>query len=269
MSPTPRRSSTTRPSPARAKPAPAEAAPTPGREPRGARRKRETRARLLDAALRLMADKGMEGVAINEITEAADVGFGSFYNHFESKEAIYAALVDQVFEEFADALDRLVAPVSDPAEVIAVSVRHTMLRAQREPLWARFLVRESLSIRGLERGLSQRLLRDVQKGLATGRFKSADPMMTFLTVGGTVLAAIAADLQLRADTVPTVVAVAIDAALLPERTAAALLRSLGVAPAEADRISRAALPQVSPPAEPTAPAVPPATVPAAPRKTRR
>jgi len=39
-----------------------------------------------------MAERGMEGVAINEITEAADVGFGSFYNHFESKEAIYAVL---------------------------------------------------------------------------------------------------------------------------------------------------------------------------------
>src|SRR5258708_34777099 len=84
------------------------------REPRGARRKRETRARLLDAALRLMAEKGMEGVAINEITEAADVGFGSFYNHFESKEAIYATLVDNVFEEFADMLDRLTAGLSDP-----------------------------------------------------------------------------------------------------------------------------------------------------------
>ena len=53
------------------------------REARGARRRRETRARLLDAALKLMADRGMDGVAINEITEAADVGFGSFYNHFE------------------------------------------------------------------------------------------------------------------------------------------------------------------------------------------
>ena len=58
--------------------APAAAADTAdAREPRGARRKRETRARLLDAALKLMAEKGMEGVAINEITEAADVGFGS------------------------------------------------------------------------------------------------------------------------------------------------------------------------------------------------
>jgi AcrR family transcriptional regulator len=47
-----------------------------------------------------MAEKGLDGVAINEITEAADVGFGSFYNYFESKEAIYQALVDSVFEEF-------------------------------------------------------------------------------------------------------------------------------------------------------------------------
>ncbi|MGF6483614.1 AcrR family transcriptional regulator [Paraburkholderia sp. JPY419] len=103
------------------------------REPRGARRKRETRARLLDAALRLMAEKGMEGMAINEITEAAGVGFGSFYNHFESKEAIYATLVDNVFEEFANMLDRLTGGVSDLAEVVAVSVRHTVLRARMIP----------------------------------------------------------------------------------------------------------------------------------------
>ncbi|OUL92911.1 TetR/AcrR family transcriptional regulator, partial [Paraburkholderia hospita] len=99
--------------PARAAPV-APAAVPEEREPRGARRKRETRGRLLDAALRLMAEKGMEGVAINEITEAADVGFGSFYNHFESKEAIYAILVDNVFEDFADMLDRLAGGLSDP-----------------------------------------------------------------------------------------------------------------------------------------------------------
>mgnify|MGYP003380542574 CR=1 FL=1 len=50
------------------------------REARGARRRRETRARLLDAALKLMADRGMDGVAVNEITcllytsDAADEG---------------------------------------------------------------------------------------------------------------------------------------------------------------------------------------------------
>src|SRR5262245_42665756 len=62
---------------------------TDEREPRGARRKRETREKLLRAAFRLIAERGVDGVAINEITEAADVGFGSFYNHFESKDAIH------------------------------------------------------------------------------------------------------------------------------------------------------------------------------------
>src|SRR4249919_251129 len=155
------------------------------REPRGARRKRETRGRLLEAALRLMAKKGMEGVVINEITEAADVGFGSFYNHFESKEAIYGAVVDWVFEDFADALDRLVSDIADPAEVVSVSVGHTLLRAQREPVWGQFLIREGFSARVLERGLGQRLLRDIQRGIASGRFKREDSLMSFVSVGGT------------------------------------------------------------------------------------
>ena len=99
------------------------------REARGARRRRETRSRLLVAALKLMAEKGMEGAAINEITEAADVGFGSFYNHFESKEAIYAALLNWVFKDFADAMDRVLGEISDPAEVIAAwSRRRPTLR---------------------------------------------------------------------------------------------------------------------------------------------
>jgi AcrR family transcriptional regulator len=149
----------------------AAAAPDAQREPRGERRKRETRSRLLEAALRLMAERGMEGVAINEITEAADVGFGSFYNHFESKEAIYAALLDRVFEEFGDALDRLVRDVADPAEVISVCVRHTLLRARREPVWGQFLVREGFSAKALQRGLGQRLLRDIEKGIRPSVFR--------------------------------------------------------------------------------------------------
>ena len=144
------------------------------REARGARRRRETRARLLDAALKLMADRGMDGVAINEITEAADVGFGSFYNHFESKEAIHRALTDLVFEEFANALDRARTGVTDRADIRASSVRHTLYRARRDRTWALFLLRESLSSRMLTRGLGSHLLRDIEKGIGAGRFKE-DP----------------------------------------------------------------------------------------------
>jgi len=228
------------------------APPVEEREPRGARRKRETRARLLDAALRLMAEKGMEGVAINEITEAADVGFGSFYNHFESKEAIYATLIDNVFEEFADMLDRLAGGISDPAEVVSVSVRHTVLRARRDPVWGRFLIREGFSARVVSRGLGQRLLRDIGNGIAAKRFIVADPFVAFLAVGGTVLSVIAADLNFAAPgaTAPAVLAeLGFSGEHFPERTAAMLLQTLGLKRAEAEKIAARPLPVVDEAAE--------------------
>ena len=230
--------------PTRAAPV-APAAEPEEREPRGARRKRETRARLLEAALRLMAERGMEGVAINEITEAADVGFGSFYNHFESKEAIYATLVDSVFEDFADMLDRVVGGLSDPAEVIAVSVRHTVTRARRDPVWGRFLIREGFSSRMTSRGLGQCLLRDIGNGIAAKRFVVADPFMGFLAVGGTILSAIAAELNFVAPDAPAagvLQELGFSGEYFPERTAAALLQILGLKRVEAEKVAARPLP---------------------------
>lgn len=219
--------------------------PAAEREPRGARRKRETRVRLLEAALRLMAKKGMEGVAINEITEAADVGFGSFYNHFESKEAIYGAVMEWVFEDFADALDRLVSDIADPAEVVSVSVRHTLLRAQREPVWGQFLIREGYSARVLERGLGQRLLRDIQRGIASGRFKREDALMSFVSVGGTVLASISVWLQFHqahGTRATSIDQLGFNVDDLPQRAAKMLLLTLGLTRLEAEKIAYRPLP---------------------------
>ncbi|WP_082725200.1 TetR/AcrR family transcriptional regulator [Burkholderia sp. NRF60-BP8] len=215
------------------------------REPRGARRKRETRARLLDAAFVLMAQKGMEGVAINEITEAADVGFGSFYNHFESKEAIHAAVLEIVFEEFADTLDRIAGNLTDPAEIISVSLRHTLLRARSEPVWGQFLLREGLSMRALSRGLAPRLLRDIQKGILAGRFSASDPLMSVITVGGAVLTAIAIELRFDADEKPVtdmLNMIGYSQNGFAERAASSLLQTLGVPQTEAIEIANRPLP---------------------------
>jgi AcrR family transcriptional regulator len=218
---------------------------TTEREPRGARRKRETRQRLMEAALALMAHKGMEGVAINEITEAADVGFGSFYNHFESKEAIHAALTDWAFESFADALDQLCRGISDPAEVVSVSMRYAMLRAQREPQWGQFLIKEGLSTRVLTRGLGLRLLRDIQRGIEAKRFRGDDPLMSFTAAGGIVLASISVWLYLApSDELPAMPLPLppFNKDHLPERAATELLLALGLSKTEAEEIARRPLP---------------------------
>lgn len=55
----------------------------PGRR---ARRKTELRARILRAALDLFARQGFFDTTIEQITEAADVGKGTFFNYFPTKE---------------------------------------------------------------------------------------------------------------------------------------------------------------------------------------
>jgi AcrR family transcriptional regulator len=218
-----------------------------GREPRGARRRRETRARLLMAALKLMAGKGMEGVAINEITETADVGFGSFYNHFDSKEAIHAAVLEWLFEDFADAMEEVIGKISDPAEIIAISTRYTMMRALREPVWGQFLVREGFSARSVDHGLGHRLMRDIRKGIAVKRLNVADPLLSFVSVAGTTLGAISVGLQLEASTAhKSTILKELGSNLerLPERAAVMALQALGLGRAEAETIAYRPLPDL-------------------------
>ena len=233
----------------RTPPVPEAPAEAPAREARGSRRRRETRGKLLRAAFELMAARGMDGVAVNEITEAADVGFGSFYNHFESKDAIHAALVEQVFEGYADALDRALAGLEDPAEVMAASVRHTLRRARADRTWARFLIREALSERMLQRGLGLRLLRDIRLGQSSGRFSGDDELVALLAIAGTTLTAISVEVQHGESPSTTLGAdlrrrLGLPSPEMPERVAAAVLTFLGVPAAEARRIARRELPPI-------------------------
>ncbi|NVB41422.1 TetR/AcrR family transcriptional regulator [Pseudenhygromyxa sp. WMMC2535] len=208
------------------------------------RKKRETRARLLAAAGQLFAERGVDAVPIKEITDTADVGFGSFYNYFESKEALYDALVDELYEEFGTALDRLTRDIEDPAEVLATSVRLTLRRARRDPQWGRLLLLEAQKISGATRGLGPRLLRDIRAGISTGRFTAPDPMMSFVVVGYGALGGIATQIQAATDST-MLAAIGISAEALAERNAAALLHALGLDFAEAQRVANSPLPEMT------------------------
>ena len=60
------------------------------------RRQKKTRIRLLKAGYGLITEKGIDETAIMEITDAADVGFGTFYNYFSSKDDIAMQILDCV-----------------------------------------------------------------------------------------------------------------------------------------------------------------------------
>ena len=54
----------------------------------GGGKRERTRSALLDATVSVVAAKGMEATKILDITEAAGLANGTFYNHFEDKESI-------------------------------------------------------------------------------------------------------------------------------------------------------------------------------------
>jgi AcrR family transcriptional regulator len=59
------------------------------------RRPRNTRDAIIDSAEKLFIDKGYHGTRVSEVARHADVSIGSIYVHFESKEGLYAALMER------------------------------------------------------------------------------------------------------------------------------------------------------------------------------
>src|ERR1700745_4161157 len=58
------------------------------------RRAAETRLRLFRCALQLFAQRGFPNVTVEDITEAADVGKGTFFNYFESKDHVLGVMAE-------------------------------------------------------------------------------------------------------------------------------------------------------------------------------
>jgi AcrR family transcriptional regulator len=69
------------------------------------RRSVETRERLFRAALDLFAQKGFTETTVEDITEAADVGKGTFFNYFPSKDHILLAFGEMQFSKLEAAIN--------------------------------------------------------------------------------------------------------------------------------------------------------------------
>jgi AcrR family transcriptional regulator len=65
------------------------------KKPRTQKRARKTRKRLKEAALNVFSEKSVGATTIEEITEKADVGKGTLYQHFADKDEIVVTLVDE------------------------------------------------------------------------------------------------------------------------------------------------------------------------------
>lgn len=77
------------------------------------RKKRDTRRRILDAAMQLMADKPYDDVRIEDICVAADVANATFFLHFPNKSALVLAFNDDVATKIGEQLAGVDAAAAD------------------------------------------------------------------------------------------------------------------------------------------------------------
>jgi AcrR family transcriptional regulator len=199
------------------------------------RRKARTRAALVAAARRLLASRDPAAVSIQEITDAADVGFGSFYNHFQTKQELFDAAVQEVLEEHGAMLDTLTAGMGDPAEMFAAAVRLTARLPKTQPQIAKILQRTGLDYLAAPDGLAPRARRDLQRAQAAGRFAVDDLDVALACTAGALLGVLY--LASTDDAKPA----SIDRAA--DELAANLLRMFGVPADEARRIASRKLPR--------------------------
>lgn len=75
-------------------------------------RRTQTRERLVDAAARVFAEKGVLGASVEEICEAAGFTRGAFYSNFESKEELCLALLQHQADAHLLAAREAVAPLT-------------------------------------------------------------------------------------------------------------------------------------------------------------
>ncbi len=150
------------------------------------RRKQRTRTALIKAAQSLVAE-GRLNVPVLEITQAADVGMGSFYNHFDSKEQLFEAAVAEVLDSHGALLDAMTAQMGDPAEIFAASFRLTGRFFRRRAQESRILLANWGALLTSDRGLAPRALRDIKAAAAAGRFRVDDPALALSIAGGILL----------------------------------------------------------------------------------
>jgi AcrR family transcriptional regulator len=195
------------------------------------RRKAQTRAALIDAARALLTSRDPAGVSIQEITDAADVGFGSFYNHFPSKQELFDLAVASVADEHRSLIRAATTGLTDPAEQLAVAVRLTARFPRTHPSSARIIDRAGLSYPGAWP------IDELRHAHAVGRLCFDDAEVAFACVNGSLLGVLRNSLRAGDPG-------AVDQAA--DRLAIGLLRMFGLVEGDARKVVGRPLPATPP-----------------------
>jgi AcrR family transcriptional regulator len=110
----------------------------------------ESRRRIIEAAAALMADRGFAGTSIAAVSQRSGLPSGSIYWHFDSKEALLAAVMEDGARRWFDSLPRSDDLPTDPAERTAAVFATVEASLEAHPEFLRLLLLIALERRDVD-----------------------------------------------------------------------------------------------------------------------
>lgn len=163
----------------------------PDHRSRVAGEKRERmQARLIESAILVFAEKGVEVAVIDDMIAMAEVSRGTFYNYFRTNEELMSAALQVLTNELLALVDVVVLQRGDPAERLVCGIRTVLHATTQNRLIARFVSRVGLRPLSQNSLATQYLSRDIQSGIKAGHFSSDSTELAMVLVLGTIHAAI-------------------------------------------------------------------------------
>ena len=105
------------------------------RTSQGAVRRNRTRTKLLLAAARVVSELGEERARIEDFIVAAKVSRGTFYNYYQTREALLEDAWNYVGSEPYHEIQRETRKIEDPADRFATEARLILLKSAQDPIW--------------------------------------------------------------------------------------------------------------------------------------
>jgi AcrR family transcriptional regulator len=110
----------------------------------------ESRRKIVEAAAALMAERGFAGTSIAAVSQCSGLPSGSIYWHFESKEALLGAVVEEGARRWFEMLPRIESLPADPAERTAALFDAVDAALEAHPEFLRLLLLIALERRDVD-----------------------------------------------------------------------------------------------------------------------
>ena len=134
--------------------------------------------RLLDAAAKEFGERGFHEASISGITRRAGTALGSFYTYFDSKDAIFAALVRDMSQAVADVVSSKVAPgltgTEREREAFAAFLGFAREHTELSRIIAEAEFADPASYRAHDEGTAARIVARFDENVANGAMTPGD-----------------------------------------------------------------------------------------------